>query len=137
MMHLPEFILHHWELWIALAVILVLLLTHELQEYRKQTTQLSPQDAVLFINQNDVCILDARSETAYQQAHISKSIHVKKEDFSVPAIIKYKNKPLLLICELNEASHLAKKWKAAGFTQIHLLAGGIDAWRAAGFPLTL
>lgn len=132
---LPQFMLHHWDLWLALCIILVLLLIHELKTYKPLS--LSPQEAVLFINRERAQVIDLRDEPAFKQGHILDAIHAKAEAFDDPALSKYKDTPLLFICKNESVTiPILKKWEMAGFKTIRVLTGGIDAWQTTGFPLT-
>lgn len=134
MTHLPEFIVHHWDLWLALGIILILLLIYELRTY--QTIQLPPQEAVLFINRERAAIIDIRSADAFKQGHIINAVHAKPDDYKTASFAKYKTKPLLIVCSANaNAVQIKKQWSASGFAHVHTLAGGIEAWQTAGLPL--
>jgi hypothetical protein len=69
MRQLEQFIIHHWELWLALFFILILIFINELWEQRKRAKELSPQTAVNWINHENAIIIDLRDATAFQNAY--------------------------------------------------------------------
>ena len=136
MEHLPEFIVHHWELCLALVIILILIAIYELRAYRIQSQQISPQHAVFLINNEKAAIFDARERIAFEKGHILDAVHVAIDSPNATALQKYKKLPVILVCEQGKITPIhASKWVEAGFTQLTILAGGIAAWKEAGFPL--
>jgi rhodanese-related sulfurtransferase len=55
----------------------------------------------------------------------------------VSEIQKFKEKPVLLVCQRGRrANAAAKLLKAQGFTQLNVLKGGMAAWVEAKMPVT-
>jgi rhodanese-related sulfurtransferase len=136
MNQLLEFITHHWDLWISLGILLILLFIYEIRSQRAQAAKVSPQDAVILINNQEAVIVDIRDLEQFNKGHIIHSIHVNKEDYHAKKLTKYQEKPLILVCQKGEISQsVAAQWLQAGYTQLRVLSGGIEAWRDAGFPL--
>jgi rhodanese-related sulfurtransferase len=134
--HLSEFIVHHWELCLALGVILIAFILNETKSYRDQNNQVTPQDAVLLINHEQACIVDIREASLFEKGHIIESLRIDKDDVTNPKLKKYKDKPIILVCNLGKTSQQsASQWIKAGFKKVHVLSGGITAWREAGLPI--
>ncbi len=135
MEYLLEFILHHWELFVSLIILLVLLFIYEWRSYKQQATKISAQEAVLLINQQAL-VLDMRASTSFDQGHIIDAISINKDDYQPPAPHKSKKQSIILVCQNGIASHtLASQWLQTGITDLHVLSGGMNAWQEAGFPL--
>ncbi|CAM2915332.1 rhodanese-related sulfurtransferase [Legionella steigerwaltii] len=135
MEHLGQFIIHHWQLWLAFIVILFLVFINELVTQKKKAKELTPQTAVDLINNENAVVIDLRDKEAYAKGHIIDSVHAKSEDFEQQKMNKYKNKPIILIAaRAFDAQAIANKIRAQGF-QPHVLGGGIAAWQNAELPL--
>lgn len=133
-----EFILHHWELWLAFVVILVLLLTFELHSKLTGLDNLSPQEAVTLINHNDAVVIDIRDSSNFTKSHIINAINVplSQLDSSLKKIEQHKDKPVILSYGAGQAHHKAARLlKQAGFSDLYNLKGGIASWQNAGLPL--
>lgn len=135
MEHLGQFIMNHWQLWLALIVILLLIFINELVTQKKKAKELTPQTAVDLINNENAVVIDLRDKETFKQGHIIDSINVKSEDFAQQKMDKYKNVPIILIAaRAFEAQTFASKIRAQGF-QAHILSGGITSWQNAELPL--
>lgn len=135
MEHLGQFITNHWQLWLALIVILLLIFITELITTKKKAKQLSPQSAVDLINNENAVVIDIRDKENYKNGHIIDSINASAEDFDQPKFNKYKNKPIILVCEKGiQTQSLATKLNTQGY-QSFVLAGGLAAWQSADLPV--
>lgn len=133
---IEQFILHHWILWAALLVLLILILMNELISQKKAPQLLSPQATVKKINHDNAVIFDIRDKNAYTAGHIIGAIHASSADFDQPRMDKYKSKPIVLVCTKGiQTQSLAAKLKSKGFTDVAVLNGGITAWQTAELPL--
>lgn len=121
----------------AVLVLLIIFTTVKMQF--SPIKQLSPQELTFLVNRENGVIVDIRSEKEFKTNHIIDSVHfsndkVNSNDFD--GLEKYKDRPIIVVCTAgitaNKASSLMLK---AGFTQVSLLKGGINAWLNAGLPL--
>ncbi len=136
MRQLEQFIINHWELWLALFLVLILIFINELWEQRKRAKELSPQAAINWINHENALIIDLRDAAVFRNGHIINAIQSSVEDFNEHHMDKYKTKPLILVCAKGlQSAALATKLRAQGFSQPMALAGGIAAWQMAELPL--
>ena len=136
MEQLGQFIINHWELWLALVLILLLIFINELLAQKKQAKELSPQAAVSLINHENAVVMDLRDAEAFRKGHIIDSIRVASDEFSQRRMDKYKAKNIILVCARGlQSATLASKLREQGFSQPMVLAGGITAWQAAELPL--
>ena len=136
MEHLGQFITNHWELWLALVAIFLLIFINERFAQKKRAKELSPSAAVEMINHQNAAVMDLREVEIFRAGHIIDAIRVSAEDFTQPRMEKYKNKPIILVCQRGlQSAALAAKLRQQGFTEPLVLAGGIAAWSAASLPL--
>lgn len=133
---LSQFIMNHWPLCLALAVILAMIFINERLEQRKRGKALSPQGLVSIINNDNALVIDLRDSESYRNGHIIDAIRASAEDFETNRMDKYKNKPVVLVCARGlQSTTLAAKLRAKGFSEPMVLSGGMGAWQAEGLPV--
>lgn len=100
--------------------------------------EVNPAAATLLINREDAHVIDVREADEFAAGHLpdARNIPLSKLADRVGEIEKYKDKPLIICCTAGMRSakgcgELAK----LGFTRTHSLAGGVDAWVGAGYPI--
>lgn len=99
---------------------------------------LSPGEATLLINREDAHIVDVREVDEFAAGHLpeAKNIPVGKLAERVAELEKYKDKPIILCCASGMRSGKASnELKKQGFSKLYNLAGGVDAWVGAGYPV--
>lgn len=91
-------------------------------------------------------ILDIRAQSEWDEAHIPGSIHHPLEDIAqaerggadsalLPSEVDV-DAPLLVVCASGYRSSLAASLlQRAGVRDVGTIAGGVNAWRAAGLPI--
>ncbi|MFD2165552.1 rhodanese-like domain-containing protein [Thalassotalea euphylliae] len=123
-------------LWVGL-FIGVIVLTVMIQ--MSPIKQLSPQEMTLMVNKQDGVIVDIRPDKEFKKSRIIDSVHLplekaNKNDFA--ALEKHKDKPIIVVCTAGlTASKVASQMAKAGFAQVNLLKGGLNAWVNAGLPV--
>ena len=99
---------------------------------------LSPVEATRLINQEDAQIIDVRSAEEFAAGHLPNARHIPLEKLAERAadIEKFKDQAVLLCCAagMRSAKGCTELGKL-GFAKVHSLAGGVDAWVAAGYPI--
>ncbi len=104
----------------------------------RSANELSPAEATLLINREDAYILDVREGDEFAAGHLpeAKSIPLAKLAERVSEIEKYKDKPIIVCCAsgMRSAKGCGELGKL-GFAKVHSLAGGVDAWVGAGYPI--
>lgn len=98
----------------------------------------TPTEAILLINREDALMLDVREAAEYINGHVpdSRNIPAGQLEERVGELDKFKNTPLVLICQSGARSSSAcSRLAKLGFTRVHNLSGGIGAWAQAGLPL--
>lgn len=133
------FALRHWELVLALFVILGVLLTFELHSKLTGTPSLSPHEATLLINREDAIVLDIRDANSFAKGHITRAMNIAYADLNakLKQLDKHKEKPIILCFVTGQHHHkVGRILKENGFTKLYHLKGGITSWQDAGLPLT-
>lgn len=100
--------------------------------------EVSPVEATLLINREDAHILDVREVDEFANGHLpeAKNIPMSKLTDRIGEFEKFKDKPVILCCASGMRSAKAcGELAKLGFTKVHSLAGGVDAWVGAGYPV--
>ena len=98
----------------------------------------SPQNAVQRINREKAVVIDVREPAEFAAGHITnaKNVPLAQIEERLPQVVKNKALPVILVCATSpravRAQVLARK---LGYDQAEALAGGLQAWRAAGLPV--
>lgn len=98
---------------------------------------LNTAQATLLINRQDAQIIDVREASEYAAGHLPESRNVPLGQLEGRGDLdKLKELPLLLVCQTGTRSATAcTRLEKLGFTKVHNLDGGINAWTADGLPL--
>lgn len=105
---------------------------------RPSGNSVSPAEATQLINREDAHIVDVREADEYVAGHLpdAKNIPVAKLADRVSELEKFKDKPIIICCATGMRSNKAcSELKKHGFEKLHNLAGGVDAWVGAGYPI--
>jgi rhodanese-related sulfurtransferase len=97
---------------------------------------ISPADAQQ--KRVEALLLDVRTPAEFEEAHIEGSILLPLGDLNpeeVKRLATGKSACVLVCRSGNRARQAAEKLKTIGLPSLHLLAGGVLAWDAAGLPL--
>ncbi|RUR09288.1 rhodanese-like domain-containing protein [Legionella sp. km772] len=130
-----QFVMHHWPLWVAFVILILLVFANELMSQKKKAQEISPQTAIDLINNENAVIIDLRDKEAFKNGHIIDAVNANADDFNQSKMDKYKEKNLILICARGQQSPMvAAKIKALGFKP-RVLSGGIASWQNADLPL--
>jgi rhodanese-related sulfurtransferase len=97
---------------------------------------LTPLAATQLMNARDVQIVDVRSPAEFGAGTLLRARNLPLTEVAGRAGELRKDKPVIVVCEFGRrASIAAVKLRSAGIGEVFILAGGINAWRAAGLPL--
>lgn len=105
---------------------------------RPAGNSVNPGEATLLINREDAQIVDVREPAEFASGHLpeARNIPVGKLAERIGELEKFKDKPVLLCCASGMRSGKAGgELKKHGFSKIYNLAGGVDAWVGAGYPI--
>ena len=126
-----EFILNHYILSLALAVVTYLLIQELFDTAFKKFGSVSPLLAVAKMNDSDTLVIDVREPHEFIHSHIEQSINMPLGKLSedLAKIADHKTKPVLISCQTGTRSASAGKiLTKAGFEQVFVITGGMQAW---------
>lgn len=137
MQDLVNFLSNHAALTAAMSIVVVLLFVVEFMRAKRATFNITPAQATQKINRDNAVVIDMRSNEAFRKGHIIDAISMTMDDLkkNPKKLDKYRNKPLILVCNLgNESQKMAPTLIKQGFNT-YSIAGGIRAWSDAQMPL--
>lgn len=121
--------------WFAIAGYLVYSTVNSLLS---KVESVNNQQAIALINKEDAVIVDVRSADEFRKDHIINAINLPSEDIEankVALIEKYKNTPIIVMCETGmRSSGPAKCLTKMDFITVYNLSGGIASWKDANLP---
>ena len=99
---------------------------------------LTAAGAVQLINHEKAVVVDVCEAEEFAAGHVggAKNIPLNQLEAKLPALVKNKALPVILVCRSgarsNRALGIAKK---LGYEQAQSLAGGLGAWKTANLPV--
>jgi rhodanese-related sulfurtransferase len=77
---------------------------------------------------------DTRSAFRFEQDHVPGTRHLSLDAVQQGVLPEVeRSAPVFLVCERGQISELVGLYlEAAGFTNVHNVQGGVNAWRSAG-----
>lgn len=135
---LPEFISNHlWMCLLFIALVVILVFT-ELARLKRGFKELSPAMLTQLINRDNAMVFDVSPRGDYDKGHVPGARHVEIDQFDPESdkLKKIRDKPVVMVCKSGTVSaKAANRLRKAGFTRVHTLGGGTEAWRRADLPL--
>lgn len=122
--------------WVGIVIALIVV---SIMIKMSPVKQLNPQELTLLVNREEGVVVDIRAEKEFRQSRILDAVHLSSEkanknDFAT--LEKYKAKPIIVVCAAGmTATKVANQMLKAGFTNVNLLKGGMNAWVGAGLPV--
>lgn len=106
----------------------------------KKSKQLSLDEAFTLFKTKAALFVDARQEVLYKMAHIKDADWIYHEGAKDNPKLKdiAKDRLMIVYCggaKCEQAEHLVDQLEEAGFTNVFVFPGGMDEWRAAGYPI--
>ena len=130
-----EFLLQQWILVAALLTAMGMLVFHE---SRKAGPAMTPQQAIKLVNSDEGVFLDVRDGGDYKQGHIADALHIPfaKLKAREEELREYGERPIVIVCKMGQQSGAAaKQLRAAGFSKVYKMAGGMLEWRNLQLPV--
>jgi rhodanese-related sulfurtransferase len=78
------------------------------------------------------------SSADFAAGHLPAARHLEFAELQakVAQLVKNKSNPVLLVCQTGQQSNKAARIvQDAGYAEVHVLEGGVDAWTKAGMPV--
>ncbi len=105
---------------------------------RPSGNSVSPGAATQLINREDARVVDVRDAEEFAGGHLPDAINIPAGKLAerVGELEKFKDKPLIVCCAAGmRSSKACGELKKHGFEKLYNLAGGVDAWVGAGYPI--
>lgn len=128
----------HPLLSLALAGITLALVYNEIAGRLSGVRRLGPAQLTALINRDNALVVDLRPIADFDKGHIagSKNVQMSQFDPENKQLAPAKALPVVLVCKAGEsADGAAKRLRKAGFSNVSVLEGGIQAWQSADLPL--
>ncbi len=134
--HVLNFVVDNWYLFLAAITSGALLLLPTLGR-GTGAGKVSTAQAVQLINREKAVLIDVCEPAEYASGHASGAKNVPLGGLEKSADLpKNKALPLVLVCASGaRASRAVPTLKKLGFENVHVLAGGLAAWREANLPV--
>ncbi len=124
--------------YIVLAAAIIIILVMITRKTSKGINNISVQNVTELLKENELLILDVRSNEEFSAGHLkeSKNIPVQSLSLKIASLLDWKDKKVLVYCHSGGRSMAASQMlKKSGFTKIYNMAGGVSAWVGAGNKL--
>jgi len=99
----------------------------------------SPLQVTQLINRGKATIVDIRDADVFAAGHLRDARNLPLKDLKgrTGELEKFKSRTAVVVCQKGtRAFGAAKILEQAGFTDVVVLDGGIDAWQTQGLPTT-
>ncbi len=138
MQQFGQFFINHWDLFAALAIILLMLFGGGISRRLRGYEEVAPLEAVGLMNHKDAVLIDVREDKEFQDGHILGARHIPlgKLSGALAGLENLRGKPIIVGCRsgARSASGCAVLRKN-GFEEVYNLKGGMLAWQNANLPV--
>jgi rhodanese-related sulfurtransferase len=134
-----EFAMNHPLLVGGFAAVLALLVWTEVMRRLRGVRELSPAQAVPWINDPNAVIVDVSPVAEFNRGHIVNARNVQPSRLANPDadIKKLRDKKVLVVCKSGQtAGASAQSLRKLGVAEVAVLKGGMAQWRSDQFPVT-
>ena len=128
----------HPYLSLALGGLTVAIVYNEIAGRLSGIRRLGPAELTALVNRSDALVVDVRGAADFEKGHIagSKNVQMTQFDPENKQLAPAKSLPVVMVCKVGQtATFAAKRLRKAGFANVNVLEGGIQAWQAADLPL--
>lgn len=94
-------------------------------------------DAIPAVIGPDLVVLDVREDHEWAEGHIDGAIHIPLGELQARVGELDPSTHTLVVCHLGGRSARATQWLHAQGHDVANVAGGMEAWQAAGRPVTV
>jgi len=133
-----DFILNNMLLVAIFVTSGLMLVWPELQRLMGATSEIGTLEATQLMNKGSSLVLDVRDASEFAAGHLPRARHIPLGELGkrLEEIGKFKEKPVIVTCQSGTRSaRAAKMLRAAGFTTVFELKGGLAAWQQASLPV--
>jgi rhodanese-related sulfurtransferase len=135
-----QFLQHNYNwAWAMIAVVSgTMLIWPYIQRVRGGTREVGTLQVTQLINHANALLLDVRETKEYEGGKLPNAMHLPLSQLKdrKGELAKYVKRPVIAYCERgNDSRSAGALLKEAGFTDVYLLQGGLQAWKSAGLPV--
>src|SRR5205085_6565836 len=90
------------------------------------------------LDEDELALIDVREERIFSESHLlfARSVPLSRLELRMARLVPRRTTRIVLVDDADGlAARAAKVLGTAGYTDLHILAGGNPAWKAAGFEL--
>ena len=123
---------------LALVGLTVAIIVNEILGLLSGVRRIGPAQLTALVNRDNALVVDLRAIGDFEKGHIAgaKNVQMSQFDPENKALAPAKALPVVLVCQAGQTAHTAaKRLRKAGFAQVAVLEGGIQAWLSADLPL--
>jgi len=123
---------------LALVGLTVAIIVNEILGLLSGVRRIGPAQLTALVNRYNALVVDLRAIGDFEKGHIAgaKNVQMSQFDPENKALAPAKSLPVVLVCQVGQtATTAAKRLRKAGFAQVAVLEGGIQAWQSADLPL--
>lgn len=134
-----EFSTHHPLLVTGFLAVLGLLVWTEAMRKLRGLVELTPAQAVPWINDPNAVVVDISPVADFNRGHIVNARNLLPSRLAKPdaEILKLKDRKLLVVCKSGQsAMAAAQSLRRLGAAEVAVLKGGMAQWRSEQFPVT-
>lgn len=134
-----EFVNENLWLFLALAVVFNLLVWTSLKNVVSGANMVSALEMPALQRKGKSVIIDVNKEEHFKVSHIPKSLNFSLEELNNDnkGLLKHKDSTVIISCQTGSRSvKAAKELIGLGFSNVHILRGGLLSWSKENLPLT-
>jgi len=134
-----EFVGNHPLMSGAFVAVLGLLVWSELMRKVQGLKELSPAQAVAWINDPKAVVVDVSPSADYNKGHIvnARNIALSRTENPDAELKKLKDSKVLVVCKNGQtAVQAADRLKKTGIVDVAVLKGGMAQWMSDQYPVT-
>jgi rhodanese-related sulfurtransferase len=123
---------------LALVGLTVAVIVNEILGLLSGIRRIGPAQLTALVNRDNALVVDLRAISDFEKGHIAgaKNVQMSQFDPENKSLAPAKALPVVLVCQAGQtAQTAAKRLRKAGFAQVAVLEGGIQAWQSADLPL--
>jgi rhodanese-related sulfurtransferase len=106
-------------------------------EAKRKITEISPPEAAAKSKSGEAMIVDVREKDEWDEEHIPDAIHMSRGTIELDIEEKVPDANAMIICHCGgggRSALAAESLQKMGYKNVHSMAGGFKAWKAAGLP---
>lgn len=134
-----EFSANNPLLVIGFLALLAVLVWTELVRRLRGIPELSPAEAVPWINDPEAVVVDISATADFNRGHIvnARNLPASRLAQADAEVMKLKDRKLLVVCKSGQSAvAAAQSLRKLGAERVAVLKGGMAQWRSEQFPVT-